>query len=258
MPVTSMSPSFNYLSFATGGDDLSPTRPAGSKRQFPRPLSYLPQKRKTMKPYFAIFLLTASLAFGQSPTNVSAQTKTPRVYLEATYGHVYVSGVDHAVPRLDAYGHNQTMELAKTFLQRCPEAMLTTNENRADFKVSLNWADRTRLFMLGKLLHKPDQIIVTNRDGDVIFSGVARSVGGDTQDACGAIMSAVVPVKHGEPLTGSMNYWTPTPAAPAPAPVALVDAPVRTADAALGPGFQCSEYTLDRLGMKNCTKWILK
>ena len=186
-----------------------------------------------MKPYFAIFLLTASLAFGQSPTNVSAQTKTPRVYLEATYGHVYVSGVDHAVPRLDAYGHNQTMELAKTFLQRCPEAMLTTNENRADFKVSLNWADRTRLFMLGKLLHKPDQIIVTNRDGDVIFSGVARSVGGDTQDACGAIMSAVVPVKHGEPLTGSMNYWTPTPAAPAPAPVALVDAPVRTADAAL-------------------------
>jgi hypothetical protein len=210
-----------------------------------------------MKPYSAMFLLAASLAFGQSP-NVSAQTKTPRVYLEATYGHVYVSGVDHAVPRLDAYGHNQTMELAKTFLQRCPEALLTTNESRADFKVSLNWADRTRLFMLGKLLHKPDQIIVTNKDGDVIFSGVARSLGGDTQDACRAIMSAVVPVQHGEPLTGSMNYWTPTAPAPA-APTPVTADPVKTAEAtAPGPAYQCSEYTLDRLGLKNCTKWILK
>ncbi len=90
-----------------------------------------------MKTYFTIFLLfAASLAFGQTPTNVSAQTKTPRVYLEATYGHVYVSGVDHAVPRLEAYGHNQTMELAKTFQQRCPEVLLTTNEDKADFKVT--------------------------------------------------------------------------------------------------------------------------
>ncbi|HEY4764723.1 MAG TPA: hypothetical protein VIH75_13675 [Candidatus Sulfotelmatobacter sp.] len=211
-----------------------------------------------MKSCIAVMLLLlGSLAFGQSRTNVSAQTKTPRVYLDATYGHVYLRGVDHAVPRLDAYGHNQTMELAKTFLQRCPEALLTTNEDRADFKVSLNWADQTRLFMLGKLLHKPDQIMVTNRDGDVIFSGVARSLGGDTQDACRVIMSAVVPVQHGEPLTGRMNYWTPT--APAPATPATAD-PVKMADtAAPGPAsYQCSEYTLDRLGMKNCTKWILK
>jgi MFS family permease len=47
-----------------------------------------------MKSCIAVtLLLLGSLAFGQSPTNVSARTKTPRVYLDATYGHVYVSGL---------------------------------------------------------------------------------------------------------------------------------------------------------------------
>lgn len=38
------------------------------------------------------------------------------------------------------------------------------------------------------MIHKPDQILVTNKEGDIIFSGVARSVGGNTEDACKAIM----------------------------------------------------------------------
>jgi hypothetical protein len=47
-----------------------------------------------MKRYIAVvLLLLGSLAFGQSRTSVSAQTKTPRVYLDATYGHVYISTI---------------------------------------------------------------------------------------------------------------------------------------------------------------------
>jgi hypothetical protein len=199
----------------------------------------------------AVLILLASVASlaQDKPTQL-------RVYVEATQGHVYVGGVDHAVPRLEAYGHNQTMELAKTFLQRCPEVIPSLNEDKADFKVTLNFAARTRFFTLGKLVHKPDQIIVSNRDGDVIFSGVARSLGGDTQDACRAIMSSAHPPQHRDPLTVPSASGVP---ATKPEPPTV---PTETADQT-GPGpkgkaYQCSVYTVDRLGMKNCTKWVVK
>lgn len=42
-----------------------------------------------------------------------------KVFVQGSSGYAYVGNVDHAIPRLDPRGHNQTMELAKTFLQRC-------------------------------------------------------------------------------------------------------------------------------------------
>jgi PDZ domain-containing protein len=124
-----------------------------------------------------LFVLLTSFA--------SAQT---RVFLEAGAGYKTVPGVDHPVPRSDSAGHNQFMELAKTFLQRCPELTPTVNKDKADFVVTMNWAPTTRYFIGGKLIHKPDQILVVNKEGDIIFSGVARTVGGNTEDACKAIM----------------------------------------------------------------------
>jgi hypothetical protein len=70
----------------------------------------------------------------------SAQT---RVFLEAGAGYKTVSGVDHAFPRADSAGHNQFMELAKTFLQRCSEVTPTINKDKADFVVTMNWAPAT-------------------------------------------------------------------------------------------------------------------
>jgi hypothetical protein len=116
-----------------------------------------------------------------------------RVYVFGSHGYAYVAGVDKGIPRTDAAGHDQTMELAKTFLQRCPDMIPTTNRDRADFIVQLNWTSRTRMMSVltgGKLLHKPDQIWVTNKDGDIIYSSVARSVGGDVDGACKAIRNA--------------------------------------------------------------------
>jgi PDZ domain len=130
-----------------------------------------------MKLIVLSFLLLASSALAQT-----------YVFLEAGAGYKTVPGVDHTVPRLDSAGHNQFMELAKTFLQRCPDVTPTVNKEKADFIVTMNWAPTTRLFLGGKLIHKPDQILVINRDGDIIFSGVARTVGGNTDDACKAIL----------------------------------------------------------------------
>jgi PDZ domain len=98
--------------------------------------------------------------------------------------------VDHPLPRADSAGHDQTMELAKTFLQRCPDLIPTMNKDRADFDVHLNWTPKTRLFLGGKIVHKPDQILVTTPDGDIIYSGIARTVGGVVDDACKAIHDA--------------------------------------------------------------------
>ena len=146
----------------------------------------------------------------------SAQT---RVLLEAGAGDKTVSGVDHAFPRADSAGHNQFMELAKTFLQRCSEVTPTINKEKADFVVTMNWAPATRFFVGGKLIHKPDQILVTNKEGDIIFSGVARTVGGNTEDACKAIMHSRPQqaetnfrssglARHAEPAKECDAYWT--------------------------------------------------
>jgi hypothetical protein len=108
-----------------------------------------------------------------------------RVYVEAIHGHRIVPGVDHpiAVPD-DPAAHNQQMELAKTFLQRCPDVVPTTNKEKADYVVTLNWTQKTRFFLGGKIIHKPDQVMLTNRDGDILYSSVARSVGGDAEAVC--------------------------------------------------------------------------
>ncbi len=137
-----------------------------------------------------------------------------RVFLEAGAGYTTVSGVDHSFPRPDSAGHNQFMELAKTFLQRCPEVVPTVDKDKADFTVTMNWSSRTMIFVGGKLLHKPDQILVTNKEGDIIFSGVARSVGGNTEDACKAIMHSQAQqasTKHVEATKKATEcdaYWT--------------------------------------------------
>ena len=44
--------------------------------------------------------------------------------------------------------------------------------------------------MLGKLIHKPDQVTVENQDGDILYSSVARSVGGNVEGACRTIQNA--------------------------------------------------------------------
>jgi PDZ domain len=136
-----------------------------------------------------------------------------RVYVHGAHGYKYVAGVDHGIPSMDGAGHDQTMELAKTFLSRCPSVRPTTNKANAEFDVQLNWTERTRFFFGGKIIHKPDQILVQNRDGDIIYSGVARSVGGNVEDACSAIKNALkVAQTYQQTTTGATNGITTFPA----------------------------------------------
>jgi PDZ domain len=161
-------------------------------------------KREIMKTILVVFFVALTVVLPR------AESQT-RVYVHGAHGYRYVAGVDHGMPQLDGAGHDQTMELAKTFLSRCPSIGLTTNKDKADFDVQLNWTERTRFFFLGKIIHKPDQILVQNRDGDIIYSGVARSVGGNVEDACSAIKNASQVARTYQPTTtgavsGTMTF----------------------------------------------------
>lgn len=75
----------------------------------------------------------------------------------------------------------QTIELIKTFSQRCAQIVVTDDRSRADYIVRF---DRESF---KNLIRKRDKMAVFRRDGDVVFSESVRSVGNAVQDACRAI-----------------------------------------------------------------------
>ena len=103
--------------------------------------------------------------------------------------------------------HDETMELMKTFQQRCPGVALTVNEASADYQVRANHESNQK-----GLLRKRNQIAVVNWAGDVLFSDNTISMGDSVQKACTAITSdwSKRPVHRPE-----------APAAPAPQPQAV-------------------------------------
>lgn len=77
---------------------------------------------------------------------------------------------------------NQTPELIKTFAQKCGGVVITNNQDKADFTVTFSheggkgWAQRD------------NKIAVFGKDGDVVHSASARSLGGAVEGACRAIV----------------------------------------------------------------------
>ena len=94
----------------------------------------------------------------------------------------------------------QTVEIIKTFGEKCPSVTVTMKQDMADFVVLLDheggkgWA------------RKDNKVAVFNRAGDAILSKSTRSLGNSVKDACEAIMASPVPPRE------------PPPSAQAPAP----------------------------------------
>jgi hypothetical protein len=79
----------------------------------------------------------------------------------------------------------QTAEIIKTFNQRCPEVIVTSNPDKAQFAVTLDHEGGK-----GYLRHR-NKIVVFNHDGDAIFTDSTRELGNSVKDACKAILSAL-------------------------------------------------------------------
>lgn len=75
----------------------------------------------------------------------------------------------------------QTVELIKTFSERCPEVIVSNDRDKSSYVALFD-----RESYKG-LLRKRDKIALFRRNGDVLYSNSVRSVGNAVKDACEAI-----------------------------------------------------------------------
>jgi hypothetical protein len=133
-------------------------------------------------------LLAGVLAIG--PAAFGQQDK-PRVYINGTGnvdvrtdgsavgGHSWLFGSSHST----VGAHNQTMELGKDFSKQCPSVIVTLNATDADYTVGLNHE------AFHGVIYKNNQVMVTNRRGDLLMSNTTRAVSHSTTDSCTAILN---------------------------------------------------------------------
>jgi hypothetical protein len=84
------------------------------------------------------------------------------------------------------------MELAKDFSKQCPDVTVTLNTTEAQYTVSLNHE------AFHGVLHKNNQLMVTNQKGDLLFSNSSRAVSHSVNDACQAILGDWKAADHGD------------------------------------------------------------
>lgn len=159
---------------------------------------------------------------------VTAQEDKPRVYISGT-GNIDVRTDGSAVggphwavgsSHSTVGAHDQTMELAQHFTQECPTVTVTLNSGSADYTVALNHE------AFHGVIFKNNQIMVTNRRGDLVMSNKTRAVSHSVKDSCSAILAdwkangrIEMPPPPGPP---------PAPTSPAaPAPASQVATPLR-------------------------------
>lgn len=127
------------------------------------------------------FVLVASLLV----SNFAQAADGPRVFVTDSKSWEVRSGAGGVNGTFGSAGAGgarpQTAEIIKTFGERCPNAIVTMKQEKADYVVVLEHEG-------GKgMLRKDNKVAVFNKDGDAIFSRSTMSLGGSVKDACTAI-----------------------------------------------------------------------
>jgi hypothetical protein len=132
-----------------------------------------------------------ALVLATTASSGLTQQDKPRVYISgsgnvdvrtngnAVGGRHWASGSSHST----IGAHDQTMELAKDFNKQCPEVTVSLNATMADYTVGMNHE------AFHGVIHKNDQVMVTNRLGDLVFSNATRAVSHSVNDSCSAILA---------------------------------------------------------------------
>jgi hypothetical protein len=120
----------------------------------------------------------------------------PRVYVKGqgtvnttTHSGGAISGSDSWVfghrsnTTVDA--HDESIELSKDIREQCPGVIVTLKEDSADFFVMLNRESKAKK----GLLSKNSQVLVADKNGDVIWIKDVRQVKSAAKDVCSAILS---------------------------------------------------------------------
>jgi hypothetical protein len=180
------------------------TKPAGTtagavaQAQAPREVSEPAEHTKS--PQSAVVSATPDPKHIDSPTaNIvpghEAPSK-PRVYVKGqgtvnatTLSGGAISGGDSWVfghrsdTTVDA--HDESIELSKDIREQCLGVIVTLKEDSADFFVMLNRESNAKR----GLLSKNSQVLVANKNGDVIWTRDVRQVKSAAKDVCSAILS---------------------------------------------------------------------
>lgn len=131
------------------------------------------------KPLFLMILL-----MGLTPSALLAQDKV-RIYVTdsdswSTSGG-FASGDDLGLGGSSGGARPQTVEIVKTFNQRCPRLTVTIKKESADYIVMLDHEGGKQIFRVN------NKIAIFNSEGDAIYSGSTRSLGNAVKDSCEAI-----------------------------------------------------------------------
>ncbi len=142
---------------------------------------------------FSPLLALFSLLFLFSSLNAAEKTRvfiTDSDSWEMLGGFATSDGVGAGASRGGA--RPQTVEIRKTFGERCPGITVTINREKADYVVILDHEGGKG----GLSLMKDNKVAVFNKDGDMIYSGSTLMLGNAVKDACQAIASAPVVLRE--------------------------------------------------------------
>lgn len=128
--------------------------------------------------------------FIEGQGTVNATTHDGGGYGGGLFGHRTDSTLDM---------HNESIELAKDMREQCPELTITLKEDAADYIVKLNRESKAKR----GVFDKNTQVLVANKQGDVIWTKDVRQVRSAAKDACSAISSASGVRASSSPEAGS-------------------------------------------------------
>jgi hypothetical protein len=109
-----------------------------------------------------------------------------------TYGYAWFHGSGSSSGGTGSFNQNggavsrggarpQTVEIIKTFGERCPDITVTNQPEKANYVVTLDHEGGK-----GVLRHR-NKVALFNRNGDVLFSHSTLTLGNSVKDACEAI-----------------------------------------------------------------------
>jgi hypothetical protein len=135
-------------------------------------------------------ILLAALLISASGFASDEQTGKLKVYV-ATSEAWQMTGSGGAGPEGGggAFGGGsrpQTVEVMKTFLERCPEVTITAKRESADYIVQFD-REGGKSFIL-----KDSKIAVFRADGDLVATKSTRSLGNAVKEACAVILGRPV------------------------------------------------------------------
>jgi hypothetical protein len=135
--------------------------------------------------------LACGLVVGQT----YSEADKPRVYVSDSNSWQMVGGFSYSKGSggggFAGGASPQTVEVIKTFGQRCLGIIVTMDKTKADYVVLFDREGGNGV------VHRRDKIAVFRNNGDVLYSGSTRSLGNAVQNSCQAIQGGTKPTMTG-------------------------------------------------------------